>query len=166
MTPKQLSHELRQGASPDLNRRRWIIGLSLLGTVAGQVVTLYQTGIIKRLPDLSLPFIDSNKVNASDYAYKRAQTPDAALMILTYGLTIWSAAAGGKDRADTNPALPIAMSLKTLVDTATNLKLAQEEWQDNKALCAYCQAASLLSLASVVLAVPEAARAIGNVLRR
>lgn len=32
LSPSQLSHELRWGNSPDLNRRRWIIGLSLLQT--------------------------------------------------------------------------------------------------------------------------------------
>ena len=129
MTPQQLSHELREGDSPDLNRRRWIIGLSLLGTVAGQIVTMYQTGIIKYLPDPPLTIFDSNKVDASTYAYKRAQTPDAALMILTYGLTIWAASAGDKDRAETNPTLPIATGLKTIADTALNLTLAKEEWQ-------------------------------------
>lgn len=51
MNPTQLSHELRNGQSPDLTRRRWIIGLSLVTVVAGQIVTLYQTGIIKHLPD-------------------------------------------------------------------------------------------------------------------
>ena len=41
---------------------------------------------------------------------------------------------------------------------ATNLKLAQEEWADDKALCAYCQAASVTSMVSLVLALPEASR--------
>lgn len=166
MTPQQLSHELREEQSPDLNRRRWIIGLSMAGAAIGQVVTLYQTGIINRLPDPPLPFIDSNRVNASNYAYKRAQTPDAVLMILTYGLTAWAAAAGGKDRASNTPALPIAMGLKTIADTATNLQLAREEWQDNKAFCAYCQTASLLSVASVALAMPEMVRAFRTLFRR
>lgn len=166
MTPQQLSHELREEQTPDLNRRRWIIGLSMAGATIGQIVTLYQTGLIKHLPDPPLPYIDSNKVNASNYAYKRAQTPDAVLMILTYGLTAWAAAAGGKDRAETNPALPVAMGLKTIADTATNLKLAQEEWQDNRAFCAYCQAASVLSLATVALAVPEMIRGFRNLFRR
>jgi len=35
-----------------------------------------------------------------------------------------------------------------------------EEWKDNRALCAYCQAATLVSLASFVLALPEAGRAL------
>lgn len=49
--------------------------------------------------------------------------------------------------------------MKTLFDVGTNVKLVREEWSDNKALCAYCQTASLLSIASAMLALPEAARA-------
>lgn len=165
MNPTQLSHELRETTSPDLVRRRWILGLSALGTVIGNVVAMYQTGIIRRLPDPKLPLIDSNKVNASDYAYKRLDTPDALLMVGTYALTAALAGAGGKDRAEQNPALPIAMGVKTLFDTATNLKLAREEWQSNKALCFYCQAATVLSAVSVVLAFPEMLRAFRKVVK-
>ncbi|CAN5152958.1 hypothetical protein BH09BAC4_BH09BAC4_24840 [soil metagenome] len=166
MNPTQLSHELRLETSADLNRRRWLVGLSMLGATIGQVVTLYQTGIIKRLPDPHLPFIDSNKVNASDYAYKRMDTPDALLMLLTYSVTAILAGAGGKNRAQTNPVLPIAMGIKTLADTALNLKLAREEWQDNKALCFYCQTATVVSAVSAALAVPEAVKAVRKLLDR
>lgn len=159
MNPTQLSHELRLETSADLNRRRWLVGLSMLGATIGQVVSLYQTGIIKRLPDPPIPFIDSNKVNASDYAYKRMDTPDALLMLLTYSVTAILAGAGGKNRAQTNPVLPIAMGIKTLADTALNLKLAREEWQGNKALCFYCQTATVVSAVSAALAVPEAVKA-------
>ncbi len=50
------------------------------------------------------------------------------------------------------------MAAKAAFDMATNLKLAQEEWADDKALCAYCQAASVTSMVSLVLALPEASR--------
>ncbi len=65
-------------------------------------------------------------------------------MIVTYGLTAWLAAAGGKKRAEQKPWLPIAMGAKILADIGTNLQLAREEWADNKAFCAYCQTASVL----------------------
>ncbi len=39
------------------------------------------------------------------------------------------------------------------------IKLAREEWADNRALCAYCQTATLASLATAVPALPEAAPA-------
>ena len=166
MTPTQLSRELREGQSPDLTNRRWIVGLSLLGAAAGQIVGLYQTGIIKHLPDPPIPIFDSDKVDASDYAYKRAQTPDALIMVVTYGITAALAGAGGMRRAETMPWLPLAMGAKALFDVGTAVKLAQEEWQDNKALCAYCQAATVASVASVALALPEMAKAVQTIFGR
>jgi uncharacterized membrane protein len=159
MHPRQLSHELREGRSDDLTRRRWVIGLSLLGAAMGQLVSLYQTGIIRRLPDPPVRIFDSSRVDASDYAYKRLQTPDGVMMVASYALTAWLAAAGGEGRARQLPALPLALGLKTLGDTAVALELAREEWAENKALCAYCQVATFASLASVALALPEAIRA-------
>ena len=160
MDPRQLSRELRQGQTADLTRRRWIIGLSLLGTAMGQVVSLYQTGIIQHLPDPPLSFFNSDKVDASDYAYRRFRTPDALMMVSNYGVTAWLAGAGGKDRARETPMLPIAMGLKTVIDSLTALELAREEWNENKAFCAYCQVATLCSLLSVALSMPEMGSAI------
>jgi uncharacterized membrane protein len=166
MTPRELSEELRNGHSPDLERRRWIIGLSLVGTAMAQVVSLYQTGIVRHLPDPPLPYMDSDKVDASDYAYKRLQTPDAFIMLANYAFTAWLAAAGGKNRAEQAPVLPVLLGLKTVLDAATAVELGREEWQDNKALCAYCQVATLCSFISVALAVPETLRAARHLLGR
>ncbi len=163
-SPTQLSRELRLGSSPDLNRRRWIIGLSLVTVAAGQIVSLYQTGIIHHLPDPPLDVFDSDKVDASDYAYKRLQSPDAPAMIVTGGITTMLAAAGPLNRAYSMPAVPLAMAAKTLLDVATNVKLGIEEWQENKKLCFYCQVSTLAALAAAVLALPEAVKAARNIL--
>lgn len=158
--PATLSRELREETSGDLARRRWAIGLSFAGSAIGMVVGAYQTGVLKRLPDI-LPgrIWDAEKVDASDYAYKRMQTPDGPLMAITYGVTAALAAAGGKDRARQNPALPIAAAAKAGYDLWTALKLGREEWQDNKALCSWCQVATLVSAATLALTLPEAVRA-------
>lgn len=164
MEPRQLSQELRLGEGDDLARRRWIVGLSVLGSAIGGVVGLYQTGIIRRLPDPPSDLFDSERVDASDYAYSRLNMPDAFLMMGTYAVTGALAGAGGKDRARDQPWLPIALAMKTAYDVYVNLKLAREEWQENGALCAYCQTATLASIASAALAVPEAARAVEHLI--
>jgi hypothetical protein len=166
MNPRQLSHELRTAVTADLTRRRWIIGLSLVGAAMGQIVTLYQTGIIGHLPDPPLSLFDSDRVDASDYAYRRLSSPDAPLMLINYGVTAALAAAGGKDRAERQPLLPIALGLKTLIDALGALELGREEWSENKALCAYCQIATLCSLAAAALAIPEARAAIAALRER
>jgi uncharacterized membrane protein len=160
LAPAQLSRELRQDSSPDLARRRWTIGLSIFGTAIGGVVTLYQTGIVKRLPDI-LPgkVFDAEKVDASDYAYKRLQMPDAPLMMLTYAGTAALAAAGGSERATGQPALPLALAGKAWFDLATCLKLGQEEWTENRKLCSWCQVATVISAVTAALTLPEAIRA-------
>ncbi len=112
-----------------------------------------------------MELFDSERVNASDYAYKPLQVPEAIVIIGTYAATAGLAAAGGQHRAEQSPLLPLAMTAKTAFDVATNLKLASEEWADNKALCMYCQTASLLSVPSLLLALPEASRAL-RTLRR
>jgi uncharacterized membrane protein len=160
MKPEQLSLELRKGSTSDLQRRRWIISLSVFGAAMGQIVSLYQTGILKHLPDPPLSVFDSDKVDASNYAYTRLNAPDGPAMLVTYGVTAWLASAGGQNRATQNPWLPLAMGTKLVVDVATNLQLAREEWAENKKLCAYCQSASVASLASLVLAWPEVRSAI------
>lgn len=160
MNPRQLSHELRKEVTADLTRRRWIIGLSLVGSAMAKIVTLYQTGIIQHLPDPPLSIFDSSRVDASEYAYKRMRSPDGPAMLVSYVITAWLAAAGGKNRAQQNPAIPIAMGLKILSDVAVAVELGREEWNENKALCAYCQTATLASLASAALAMPEVLSAI------
>ena len=166
-SPSQLSRELRTGSGPDLRRRRKVLGLSMVGAAAGIVVSLYQTGLLKHLPDPPpKKLFDSDKVDASDYAYKRAQTPDGLAMLVTYGVTALLAGAGGEDRARTLPWLPIALAAKVAGDVATNMKLAREEWAENEAFCAYCQTANLASLASLPLVLPEAAKALRRLLGR
>ena len=158
-SPSQLSRYLRTGSDPQVRRRRWIVGLSLLGAGIGQVVGAYQTGILRHLPDPPVGPFDSDRVDASDPAYRRASSPDGLVMVLTYAVTAWLAGAGGQDRARHRRALPLLMTAEVAVDVVTDLALAREEWRENEALCAWCQAATGLALASLALALPEARRA-------
>lgn len=154
-SPQQLSRELRTHQSADLKRRRWLVSLSMAGAAAGAIVGLYQMGVFRRIPDFPVGPFDATKVDASDYAYKRLQTPDGFLMTASYALTAILAAAGGEHRARTMPVLPLALTAKILYDVGIALKLGQEEWSENKALCGYCQTATLASIVSLALVMPE-----------
>ncbi len=166
MRPEQLSHELREARSTNLNRRRWIMGLSMVGAAASQLVTLYQMGVIPNLPDPPVPVFDSSRVDASNYAYENFNMPDGPRMLITYGITAALTATGGKNRAEEMPLLPIATAVKTAIDAGQATVLAFKEWDENQALCAYCQAATLASVASVALALPEAMEAIRHLRNR
>jgi uncharacterized membrane protein len=164
MTPAQLSHELRKTHSAELSFRRYIVGFSLLGVAAGCVVGAYQTGLIKRLPDAGRNSVfNANQVNASDYAYKRWQTPDGLLMIANYAITAILAGAGGMRRFEQRQWLPIALAAKTIADVGVNAKLFVEEWQTNGKLCQYCLAANVASWVSMLMALPEAMKAIRRI---
>lgn len=152
-----------------MSSRRWIVGLSLLGAAIGGIVSIYQMGMVRRLPSIPGELFDANKVDASDYAYKRLQMPDGPLMIGTYAATACLAAAGGEDRASTAPLLPIATAAKAGYDTLTCLKLAQEEWAENHAFCEYGQVATGLDRivrnldSRSAAGVPQSARLNGSV---
>jgi hypothetical protein len=132
----------------------------------GQIVGLYQVGVVRRLPDLPIGPFDATKVDASDYAYKRFQTPDGLMMVASYAMTAMLAAAAGRERAREHPLVPIALFGKTLYDTFVALRLGREEWKENRALCGYCQTATLASIASLALAAPEAVRAMRSIAAR
>jgi uncharacterized membrane protein len=162
LSPRQLSTELRTHHTPDLSRRRWLLGLQLVGMFAGAAVGLFQMGVLKRLPDLPLARFDATRVDASDYGYKYLQTPDALFMLAQYALSAILVGMGGKDRARDMPLVPLALSAKLLADVGTNLYLARQEWNYNRALCGYCQSATLASAISLVLSLPEARRALAR----
>jgi hypothetical protein len=106
----------------------------------GRAVTLYQTGIVNHLPSLpGQKLFDADRVDASNYAYNKFNSPDGPIMVANYAITAWLAAAGGLDRARRNPLLPIAMGIKLVLDGVTNVELAREEWSENKAFCEYCR---------------------------
>ena len=166
MNPSQLSRELRLADTDTLTRRRAVVALSNVGALAGIIVSLYQTGVIHHLPDLPGTIWNADKVDASDYAYKRARTPDALMMTVSYGITAWLAGAGGKRRAEELPLLPVALAGKVIGDAFFALKLGREEWKTNHALCWYCQSATLASLASVPLVLPEARKGLKRLFGR
>ncbi|MDQ3035699.1 MAG: vitamin K epoxide reductase family protein [Myxococcota bacterium] len=158
-SPEVLGRELRDGHSPDLTRRRWIVGLSLIGTAAAQLISLFQVGVLKRLPDPPLPKLDSSRVDASREAHRWLAMPDGPLMLGSYAATAALAASGGIDRARTAPIIPLAMAAKTTVDAALSIALARRSWTQLGAFCFYCQVSMVCSIASAVLAAPEARRA-------
>ena len=152
----QLSDELRKGVSRDLARRRRIVALSLVASGSMAVITLYQVGLIKHLPEPPLPFMNADKVDASAEAYEKLSTPDAVLGLGSYAATMALAAMGGADRVRTMPWVPIALAGKVAVDVATAAKLSIDQWTKHRAFCFWCLLAAAATFATAPLVVPEA----------
>jgi uncharacterized membrane protein len=156
MKPDRLSAQLRLDRSPALRRRRAIVGLSLGAAGVMGLITLYQTGLLSRLPDLPLRRFDARKVNGSAQAYDRLDTPDAALGLASYATTLVLAAMGGRGRARRQPWIPLLLMAKVVLDALEAARLTRDQWTKHRAFCAWCLAAAAATFATVPLAVPEA----------
>lgn len=155
-----LATSLRQSSGEHLRRRRGIFGLFLAASASMSIIALYQLGILKRVPEPSLPGFDSDKVTGSPQAYALLETPDAVLAMGSYAVTMTLAAMGPADRANEQSVLPIALAAKIGFDAILAAKYTLKEWSDHRAMCFWCLIASTATIASIPLVVPEARRAI------
>ncbi len=164
MKPEDLSRQLRQGTGDFLDRRRKITGLALTAAGSMGLISLYQLGLIKHLPDPPLPHFDSNKVDAADEAYSRFSMPDAPLGLGSYAATLGLAAMGGKDRAVERPWIPLALAAKVALDALQAGKLTVDQWTKHRAFCVWCLLAAGATFATVPLVIPEARAALRQIL--
>ena len=81
----------------------------------------YQHGVIRRLPEPPLPFLDAETVDASGAAYELLRTPEASLGLLSNAATLALAGMGSRDRFRDMPIVPIALAAKVLFDAAGEL---------------------------------------------
>jgi uncharacterized membrane protein len=153
---EEVSDDLRRAASEHLTRRRRQIALVLGATAAMGLVALYQTGILRRLPDPPLPGVDSNRVDASGEAYVVGHTPDATLAIANYGATLALIGLGGADRWRDRPLIPLLSAAKLASDAGGAGLLTLEQITKHRAICSYCLAAAAASFAAFPQAIPEA----------
>ncbi len=157
--PQKLRRELQKSNESDLNLRRGVIGLSLVGMAAMTAVTLFQTGVVKHLPDPPIDSFDSDKVNSSDTAYALG-VPDGALSLASLAANIPMAAFGGENRAETMPLVPIAAAAKAIVEAAVAGWYFYQMPTKEKAWCGYCIVGAMTNWGIAALTLIEAKRAL------
>lgn len=156
--PAQLRDEIRDDPGRDMRRRRNAAAVSLVGIASMAIVSLYQMGKVRHLPDppTSTPHFDSDKVNATTEAFGYGM-PDGPLTLLAQATNLALAAAGPADRARTRPWLPIAAALVAAPQAAVAAKyLFHQMPKVDKAWCPYCVADALTHFATLALVLPEA----------
>lgn len=156
MTPSELSWQLRHSTAPYMRQRRAIVGLSLTAISAMGLIALHQIGLVRRLPDLPFASFETNQITASDEAYARFATPDGVLGLGNFAVTLGLAAMGGPNRAAEQPWIPLALAVKTLFDAAMAGSMLLKERSVFRAVCLWCMLAASTTVASAVLALPEA----------
>ena len=159
LSPRQLRQELQEKDTDDLNRRRGIIGLSLVGMASMAAVSLLQTGIIKHLPDPPLASFDSDKVNSSETAY-RFGVPDGTVSLASLAANIPLAAMGGARRAQEQPWVPILAAGKAAVEAVAAAWYFYQMPAKEKKWCGYCIVGALANFGILALALPEAKKAL------
>ncbi len=157
---ERVSDDLRRHQGPFLDRRRRVAGLSLAASAAMGAVAAYQNGLVRHLPEPPLAMLDADQVDASGEAYQLLETPDAALGLASYALTLVLAGAGTARRVEERPWLPLAMSAKVAADALGGLYLTAEQASKHRRFCSWCFAATAASVAMVPQVLPEARAAL------
>jgi hypothetical protein len=165
MRPEVLSQQLRTETGSFLGLRRGIVSLAMVASGSMGLITLYQVGIIKHLPEPPLPGLDSDRVDASAEAYSRFSMPDGILGLGNYAVTAGLAAMGGKDRAQEQPWIPLLLAAKVAFDTSQAIRLFFDQKNKYAAFCFWCLLAAGTTLATIPLVVPETVAALRRLLR-
>lgn len=166
---ESVSDYLRNAADDSVNARRRITSFYLAGSAALAVVAAYQMGLIKRVPEPGLWFLDADRVDASGEAYASLRVPDAVLGLVSYSITLALVTSGGRERISRQPWLPVAAALKVVFDAASGVLLTAEQVAKHRALCSWCvtaAAASWISLPFAFADMRAAAASWGGIKRR
>lgn len=156
--PQALRRDLQESGESNMKLRRGVIGLSLLGLAAMSAVTLFQTGVIKHLPDPPLDNFDSDRVNSSDTAYALG-VPDGALSLASLAANIPLAAYGGENRAAEMPLVPIVAAAKATVEAVVAGWYFYQMPTKEKAWCGYCILGAMTNWSIAALTLVEAREA-------
>jgi hypothetical protein len=165
LRPAKLSRQLRRDSGGFLAQRRGIATLSLVAIGAMGLISLYQMGVLKHLPEPPLPGLDSDRVDAAPEAYERLSAPDATLAVGSYAATLALAAMGGKYRAQRRPWLPLALAAKVGFDAAQVLRMMRVQWTKYRAFSFWSLLSAATTLATAPLVFGETRAALGRLTR-
>lgn len=147
--------QLRHGTSRSLRRRRRIGLLAAIGAVDFAIISLYQMGVIRHLPDPPGGVFDSDKVNASRKAYATG-IPDGTLGLALYGATMVLAAAGGTEKTGRHPILDVLLGGVVVAGAGGALQYLYDMARNKERACPYCLAGAAAHFAMLPLVLPEA----------
>ena len=153
---ERVSSDLRTGSGDLLRRRRRVATMALGAAGSMGVVSAYQMGLLRHLPEPPVPMLDADRVDASGEAYQFLKTPDAALGLVSYAVTLALAGMGSGRRAIERPWVPLMLAAKVALDTVSGLYLTVEQGSKHRRFCSWCLAAAGLSGAMVPQVLPEA----------
>jgi hypothetical protein len=162
-TAERISDDLRLGSSPHLTRRRRAAALLLGASASMGVATLYQLGLVRYLPDPPLDAFDPGRAGARGATPHHGSTPEAALGLASYAVSLALIGMGTGDRAREQPWIPLLAAAKLGADAAGAVVLAAEQLAKDRELGPWHVVAAAATAAAVPLALPEAREALAQV---
>lgn len=144
-----IGSEIRTSTARAMRQRRRVATLAALGAADFLLGAMFQTGVVKRLPDVALPHVDARAVMGSRAGYPWG-IPDTPLALAFQGGLMALAVARGPRR---HPAWDVALGAACIVGAVGAIGYASQMVRLRK-LCLYCTFATAVSLATVPAAWP------------
>lgn len=164
MNISSVRHQLRKGKSKSLRRRRTIALLSVFGILDFIVISLYQIGVIRHMPDVPGKIFDSDKANGSKDAYVMG-VPDGPISLFLYALNIVLASAGGSRTSGRHPIFDILSGGVIFGSVLGGIHYMLNMIFKQQKACVYCIFGALLNFAMIPPLMPELRKSLREIFK-
>jgi uncharacterized membrane protein len=155
---------LLKGNSPSLKRRRKIALLSVFGILDFCLISLYQLGIIKAMPDPPGKIFDSAKANGSRDAYQFG-APDGPISLLMYAGNILLASALGSRKSGRPPVFDLLLGGLIAGSALGSVNYMYSMIFKQQKACPYCITGAALNFAMIPYVYPEVKASLQEMMR-
>jgi uncharacterized membrane protein len=155
MDPKEIRDELRHGNSEDLERRRKLVTLSVAGLADFNIISLLQSGVVRRLPDIPYPLFDTNGINTSKTSFAMG-VPDAVISSVMFAMKMALATAGGGKKANRKPVFDLLLGAVSLGHAIGAAQMTYSMLFKKKKVCIYCLTGAGIIFSSAAVIAPSA----------
>lgn len=139
--------KIRKDKSTETGHRRSVAALAAAGLVDFSLISLYQLGYFKKLPDFPGKVFDTEKVNTSKDAVILGM-PDGVLSLGGYALTMLLATAASRSKKRSR-LLDLALGAVVLGQAVGAAQYLYTMAFVQKRICVYCVAAAGINFASL-----------------
>lgn len=146
-TKKTVIDKIREDNTEITRYRRLIAAQSALGLIDFSLISLFQLGFIKKMPDLPGEIFDTEKVNSSKDAVLLGM-PDGVISLGAYTATMLLATAATRFKKQSR-ILDVAMGAVILGQAAGAAQYLYKMAFVQKKICIYCVAGAVINFASI-----------------
>ena len=145
---KTIINNIREDSTEATEYRRQIAALSALGLLDFSLISLFQLGFIRHMPDLPGKVFDTEQVNSSKDAVLLG-LPDGVISLGSYAATMLLATAATRYRKPSR-LLDVAMAGVVVGQAAGAAQYLYKMAFVQKKICIYCVAGAAINFASLL----------------